>query len=203
MAWNQLRQRGLLPQLVARGVAIGQSPQGWGRLAHLGAAAGLVAAVTTVTAQAVSPRATSVGRQRDGAVVVPTDQTLTPAGHQVEFAGHQVEFAGRLNAVALSPTGAKAAFLTAGAKPITVVDLATGTVAQQFDPGDTSASFDGFALQRQGAFFVERNGTWRDGSHRASSVRAIRHVVALDLHAPTAVGAAGRLVYEERRCDDR
>jgi len=143
---NQLRQRKLLPPSVARNVTIGQFPRGqgasWSRLARLGAAAALVAAVTTVTARAVSPHATGVGRQPDGAVVVPTDQTLTPAGRQVEFAG-------RPNAVALSPDGTKAAFLTAGAKPITVVDLATGTVAQQFDPGDTSASFDGLALQRQ------------------------------------------------------
>ncbi len=76
-------------------------------------------------------------------MVVPTDQTLTPAGHQVEFAG-------RPNAVAFSPTDAKAAFLIAGAKPITVVDLATGTVAPQFDPGDTSASFDGLVHARDG-----------------------------------------------------
>ncbi len=69
-----------------------------------------------------------VGRQADGSVLLPTNQFITPAGDQVEFQG-------RPNAVALRPDGRTAVFLTAFDRPpLTVVDLATNDVLQEFSP---------------------------------------------------------------------
>ncbi len=92
-----------------------------------------------------------VGRQPDGSVVLPNDQVLRPAGQQVEFVG-------RPNAVAVSPDGRTATFLTAGDsnglnpgfQPFAVVNLATGAVAQQFDPGDANTSFNGIIYAPDG-----------------------------------------------------
>jgi len=112
------------------------------RLPRLGAVVALLT-LTTMTAEAVSLGHATVGRQSNGSVVVSTDQVITPAGRQVAFRG-------RPNAVAVSPDGTAAAFLTAYYKAIMVVDLATGTVKQEFAPGDNSASFDGLVYARDG-----------------------------------------------------
>jgi len=99
--------------------------------------------LTTMTVEAVSLGHITVGRQANGSVVTSTRQVITPVGRQVAFRG-------RPNAVAVSPDGTTAAFLTAYYKAIMVVDLAAGTVKQEFAPGDNSASFDGIVYARDG-----------------------------------------------------
>lgn len=99
-----------------------------------------------------SPRASVlclVGRQKDGAVVLPTNQVITPAGRQIEFEG-------RPNAVALRPDGRTATFLTATATAaLTVVDLRTARVIQTFavdgdDGKGDGASFAGLVYASDG-----------------------------------------------------
>src|SRR4051812_31837853 len=95
-------------------------------------------------------KAKRVGRQADGSVVTSTGQVLTPAGKQVEFSGRPV-------AVAIHPNGNTAAFLAGtslqggGSPLVTVVDLATAKVLQQFTPPDsTVASYAGLAYSPDG-----------------------------------------------------
>ena len=119
-----------------------------------------VPAVTTagqaspVASPAASPAAGTdclVGRQEDGSVVLPTNQIISPAGQQVEFLG-------RANVVALRPDGQTAAVLTASdPEPITVIDLQSGEVRQEFtadaapdDDEDYGASFAGLLYAPDG-----------------------------------------------------
>ena len=74
-----------------------------------------------------------VGRQKDGSVVLSTNQVITPAGRQVEFRG-------RPNAVTLSPDRKRAAFLNGAYKAIILVDPESGAVKQEFDAAGPSAS---------------------------------------------------------------
>ncbi len=91
-----------------------------------------------------------VGRQTDGSIVTPSGQVITPAGTQVTFAGRPL-------AVAVRPDGRTAAFLSgtsiqAGLAPLlTVVDLASTKVVQQFRPsGSGVASFGGIVYAPDG-----------------------------------------------------
>ena len=94
-----------------------------------------------VVAQQVAVRI--VGRQADGSVLLTTNQTITPAGKQIEFDG-------RANAMALSPDRKMAAVLNGNAQAIVLLDLEAGKVKQVFDKAGGSASFDGIAYSRDG-----------------------------------------------------
>jgi len=92
----------------------------------------LVVLVTGVTGYTIYDRTMRVGRQSDGSVVLPTNQTITPAGRQVEFPG-------RPNAVSLRPDGKTAAVLNSAGDDLVVVDMASGAIKQRFaQPGDSS-----------------------------------------------------------------
>jgi YVTN family beta-propeller protein len=101
-----------------------------------------------------------VGQQGDGSVVLPTNQIISPAGQQVEFLG-------RANVVALRPDGQTAAILTAeDPEPITVIDLASGQVRQEFTPDanpddeeEVGASFAGLLYAPDGNRLYAADGT--------------------------------------------
>ncbi|HWS47562.1 MAG TPA: hypothetical protein VN636_16990, partial [Acidimicrobiia bacterium] len=92
----------------------------------------------------------TVGRTPGGGVVTPSGQIITPAGTQVELPGRPL-------AVAIRPDGRTAALLSgtsiqAGSAPLlTVIDLSTAKVVQQFAPeGATVASFGGLVYSPDG-----------------------------------------------------
>ena len=99
----------------------------------------------------------TVGPQRDGSIVVSTNQTLTPAGKIVDL-GSPV----RAKAIALNPnrkTTSGAVLLMGSPQPIIVFDTATGQVLQRFIPttakgaaftSDTSGSFNGITYSADG-----------------------------------------------------
>jgi YVTN family beta-propeller protein len=98
-----------------------------------------------------------VGTQSNGAVVVPTDQIVTPAGTQIQISG------ARPNAVAFSPDGKKMAILTAGCNGcsiVSVVDLATVGVQQTLNPSDGGGAPDGIIYSQDGShlFLSDTNG---------------------------------------------
>ncbi len=111
---------------------------------------------------------TTVGRQADDSVLVSTGQTLTPVGQQVQLSE-------RPNAGAVSPDSKTAAFLSApgntpGATSIVVVDLATGTVKQQFTSGDDgNDSFNGILYSRDGTHLY---ASYSDGKILIANVAA-------------------------------
>src|SRR3954451_6385911 len=74
-------------------------------------------------AGATPPDNRTVGRQTDGSIVTPANQTLRPAGTQIESPGRPTQ-------VAVPPGGRYAAVLSDSGTPITILDLATGAVVQ-------------------------------------------------------------------------
>jgi YVTN family beta-propeller protein len=116
-------------------------------------------------AGAAPPDTRRVGTQFDGSILTPDNQELRPAGRQVEFGG-------RPNAVAVRPDGRTAAVLADMGAPITIVDLATATVVQRFEPSLGDASFAGIAYSRDGRHLyasftrgvVLRTDVWPDGT---------------------------------------
>ena len=99
----------------------------------------------------------TVGPQRDGSIVVSSNQTLTPAGKIVDL-GSPV----RAKAIALNPNGktrSGAVLLMGSPQPIIVFDTATGQVLQRFIPttvkgtaftSDTTGSFTGITYSADG-----------------------------------------------------
>ena len=88
-----------------------------------------------------------VGQQPDGSVLVPSHQVITPAGDQIKMNG------ARPNAVALSPDGRTAAFLTGacnGCAVVTTVDLGTGRVKQRLNPNRGGAAPSGIVYSADG-----------------------------------------------------
>ena len=94
-----------------------------------------------VLAQQLAPRL--IGRQADGSVLTPTNQTITPAGVQIEFDG-------RPNAMALSPDRRTAAILNGNAQAIVLVDLESNKVKQVFDKAGGAASYAGIVYSSDG-----------------------------------------------------
>jgi YVTN family beta-propeller protein len=116
--------------------------------------AAAIVAASGVCSQNVLAGKEQVGRQADGSVVVSTNQVLTPAGRQVEFRGRPI-------AVTLSPDGKTAAVLNGTYKAIIVVDVATGTVKQEFDVPGASASFAGLLYSPKGDVLYASQATGR------------------------------------------
>lgn len=84
-----------------------------------------------------------VGRQKNGSVVLSTNQVIHSAGKHIEFRG-------RPNAVTLSPDGRIASLLNGAYKAIILVDMETGAVKQEFDATGSSASFAGILYSKDG-----------------------------------------------------
>ncbi|MEO8180695.1 MAG: bifunctional YncE family protein/alkaline phosphatase family protein [Deltaproteobacteria bacterium] len=99
------------------------------------------AAAVAVAAQAQTPPL--VGRQANGSVLLTTNQTIKPAGKQIEFRGRPM-------AVVLHPDGRTAALLNGTFQAITIVEIETGVLKQEFDAAGSSASFAGLAYSRDG-----------------------------------------------------
>ena len=141
-----------------------------------------------------------VGRQADGSVLLPTNQSITPAGQQVEFLG-------RPNAVALRPDGQTAAFLTTeNPEPITVVDLAAGTVRQAFTPdADTAdeetpgASFAGIVYSADGAtlYAADATGALTIADVAADGALTLAERIALPATGDAATSRPGGLALAE------
>src|SRR5262249_41559358 len=84
-----------------------------------------------------------VGRQRDGSVLLPNGQTITPAGVQIEVNDRPL-------GIAVSPDRAQAALATArnfAPRGVHFIDLTTQTIAQTIAIGN---SFVGLAFSADG-----------------------------------------------------
>ncbi len=137
-----------------------------------------------------------IGRQDDGSIVTASGQVITPAGIQVEFAGRAV-------AVAIHPSGKFAALLAgtsihADVAPlVTVVDLATSKVLQQFAPA-TPASYAGIAYSADGTKLYASSSTAGvlEASVGADGMLAeVRRFVTDGYPAGLAVSADGSTLY--------
>src|SRR5580693_1203754 len=136
------------------------SSQG-GRMSHarLTAFFLLAALLIPLSAAAQEHPTYQVGPQPDGSFVTPTNQVVTPAGTQVNFNGRPV-------AVAVRPNQKTAAVLVEGGGytlptlPIVIVDLTTGAVKQEFNPGSINGSYDGVLYSKDGTqlYFSQDNG---------------------------------------------
>jgi len=113
---------------------------------------------TCARAQAIGDN--QVGLQTNGSFVVTTNQIVTPAGTQINFNGRPL-------AVAVNPNRNTAAVLNTGSgesniatSPIVIVDLITGAVLQQFNPGTSNASYDGLIYSKDGThlYFSQDTG---------------------------------------------
>jgi len=100
-----------------------------------------------------------VGLQADGSFVTPANQIVTPAGVQINFTGRPM-------AVAVRPDQKTAAVLNTGTgqsnfstSPIIIVDLATGSIKQQFTPAHANGSYDGVVYSKDGTrlYFSQDN----------------------------------------------
>jgi YVTN family beta-propeller protein len=101
-----------------------------------------------------------VGPLPDGGFAVPTNQVVTPAGTQLNFTGRPL-------AIAISPDHKSAAILNTGSgennfatSPVVIIDLTNDTIKQQFQPTNTSASYDGVLYSADGKhlYFSQDNG---------------------------------------------
>jgi hypothetical protein len=75
-----------------------------------------------------------VGPQFDGSDVVPTDQIVIPAGAQVNFAGRPLAIAIRPHQHTAAVLNTKSGESNFPTSPITIVELDSGAVKQQFTP---------------------------------------------------------------------
>jgi len=119
----------------------------------------LAALLIPLSAAAQEHPTYQVGPQPDGSFVTPTNQVVTPAGTQVNFNGRPM-------AVAVRPNQKTAAVLVEGGGytlptlPIVIVDLTTGAVKQEFNPGSINGSYDGVLYSKDGTqlYFSQDNG---------------------------------------------
>jgi len=103
----------------------------------------------------IATKTRRVGPQPDGSFVVPTGQTLTPAGVQIETNDRPL-------GMALSPDGAVVAVATASnfaSRRIHLIDLASGTIFQTISLGD---SFVGIAFSPDGSALYVGGGNDHD-----------------------------------------
>jgi YVTN family beta-propeller protein len=158
------------------------------RFAAVGSmAAFFVLSVGVLTFEFEEGPAFRVGPQADGSIVVPTNQRVTPAGTQVTFTGRPL-------AIAVRPDQKTAAILNTGSgqsnfatSPIIIVDLASGTVKQQFSPGTANASYDGVLYSHDGAhlYFSQDKGRVVVAAVAPDGTVSLEALIAL----PTSTGA--------------
>jgi YVTN family beta-propeller protein len=100
---------------------------------------------SSVRANEDNLRKDQVGLQKDGSVVVTTDQKISPAGAQVDTGA-------RPNALAFSPDGQKVAFLMGqnGGTLVSVVDVKTAQVTQHFSPPNPGGAPAGILYSKDG-----------------------------------------------------
>ena len=125
-----------------------------------------------------------VGPVSGGGFAVPTNQVVTPAGTQLNFIGRPL-------AIAIRPDHKTAAVLNTGSgennfatPPIVIIDLTTNAMKQQFEPTNTSASYDGVLYSQDGKhlYFSQDNGSVTilnvadDGTVAANAVVALPRV---------------------------
>jgi YVTN family beta-propeller protein len=119
----------------------------------------VVSALITASSAVMAGQSTefptyTVGPQSDGSYVMSTGQIVTPAGQLISLSNvNGVAGAVRAKALALNPTNSNfAAVLLMGASSaVDVINLATGTVVQQYTPfKDKSGSFTGIAYSPDG-----------------------------------------------------
>ncbi|MGD9171818.1 MAG: bifunctional YncE family protein/alkaline phosphatase family protein [Candidatus Thiodiazotropha sp.] len=124
------------------------------KMVNVAVIAACITMITTAAVGAVDIRESLVGRQDNGAVVLPTNQVITPAGTHIEFLG-------RPNAVTISPDLKTAAILNGAYKAIILLDLKTETVKQEFDAAGSSASYNGIIYSHDGKqlFASQANGS--------------------------------------------
>src|SRR6516165_87569 len=123
------------------------------------AAVYLLTAILTAFGAAEEHVAYQVEPQPDGSFVTPTNQVVTPAGTQVNFNGRPVS-------VVVRPDQKTAAVLVEGGGytlptlPIVIIDLTTGKVKQQFDPGKNNGAANGVVYSHDGThlYFSQDNG---------------------------------------------
>src|SRR5687767_13195807 len=108
----------------------------------------LLIATTVVTAGALALRTTTgIGSQSDGSVVIPTGQTLTPAGDHIEVNDRPL-------GMKLSPAGDLLAVVTGSnfnPRALHIVDTATKRLKQTLAIGDSFVGVD-FAPNGQTLF---------------------------------------------------
>lgn len=116
--------------------------------------------LSTILASAQALHDYRVGPQSNGSFVVPTNQTVSPAGRQISFNGRPL-------AISINPSQKTAAVLNTGSgqsnlptSPIVIVDLLAGSVKQEFNPGNNHASYDGVIYSQDGThlYFSQDNG---------------------------------------------
>jgi hypothetical protein len=117
----------------------------------------LALAALLTPARAADDPSRTVGPQRDGSIVVSTNQTLTPAGTLIDL-GTPV----RAKAIALDPDGASrtgAVLLMGSPQPVIIFDTVTGRIVQRFIPNavhdatftsDKAGSFTGITYAADG-----------------------------------------------------
>src|SRR5215469_8751099 len=113
-----------------------------------------------LAAQAQTLPTYKVGLQADGSFVTPSNQIVTPAGTQLHFTGRPM-------AVAVRPDQKTAAVLNTGTgqsnfstSPIIVIDLAAGTIKQEFTPAHANGSYNGVIYSKDGThlYFSQDKG---------------------------------------------
>src|SRR5713226_6029754 len=114
-----------------------------GRLTHMRTVLFPIAVGSLVLMAAGIVSVTSVGPQPDGSFLVPTGQTITPAGIHIEVADRPL-------GMALSPDGNLLAVVTGSnfaSRRIHLIDVRAGSIAQSIAIGD---SFVGVAFSADG-----------------------------------------------------
>jgi YVTN family beta-propeller protein len=103
----------------------------------------LMGGIVVATAAAEEPDRDrgAVGRQRDGRVIVPTNQVINPAGFQVEFGGRPTD-------LALSPDGALLAVMNSNA--LVLIRVADRAIMQTLPLASDGHAFVGIVWARDG-----------------------------------------------------
>ena len=160
------------------------------------------AVLTPLSAVAQKHPTYQVGPLHDGSFVTPTNQVVSPAGMQVAFNGRPV-------AVAVRPDQKTAAVLVEGGGytlptlPIVIVDLTTGAVKQQFNPGKINGASNGVVYSQDGAhlYFSQDVGrvvvadVARDGTVSLETVIQLPSTLGATNNGGLALSTDGQTLY--------